>query len=1164
MAFPIRRLPPPHSAPLTSPSDTARKHLKRPGRSNPTDTAISHDGHYGSWMSSRATARFASSPFEGAGRQNSGAPSVNASPSTTKLVTKAGEDGYSLLRRPLTWDSDSDPFFDAPTRLKEDDEKPSIQDQKWFETKRQQQNKTKRNKDISSDDDVTTTVLMDGTGGVLEQPQNVIESWGNNGPLVAEEEEFKAANNALDLHQRTLSTLDYPLVLKALKEQCDTVPARRIVENSISFKDKKGESNLLQSDRYLNNMQVLPQGQKESKRIHSPKRMHAICTMGLTANNVSEVHERYRAVKEMKEILQGNAILIRDKKDNTHNRREKEDKNYRKIQSPPLKHPSFDLQPMWDKIDAGGVLDGPDILEVRTIMGACRDVSDWCQDLERATTVSDAMAMNQRAGSVSSPSTVSATTTTELQSQSQFLDDVEPSFVQIPEYGKCIDIDSELLELLELAFDQEGRLSGTTFQGIGRLRAKVRSLKANILSTLDKLLSTPSIKSKVSLESGGALYSEVRGRIVIPISEQYANSVGVVHDMSRSGKTAYIEPTEIVKPTNEMNQAIMELNQEENKVWRMLTNKIIESRDEIDQSVAVVAQLDLVLARIRLGDRIAGVIPEVRDEGIISLKNAKHPVLLLRDIKNVVGSDIDIGSGGNQGLILTGPNSGGKTVILKLLGLCALMARDGIPVPAYPDGARIDFFNPVLADIGDLQSVGDDLSTFSGHMLVCREVLASSCRNALVLMDELGSGTDPNQGVAIAQAILEALLTTGSRVAITTHYLQLKQLAASDERFSVGAMQFINGKPTYKLLPGIIGESFALSVAERLKLPQSVIDRASELMDSDTQQMGELIKSMEDQKALIDKQYLELQSKKKELEDLEQKMKIQQQKIEREQINARRTEAAKFAKKLEEKERILENVLNNLKNDPSKKLIVKSWDEIKYVKRDAFVEAENIPSMLRLKEVEPSEVSDLYNKLVPIAEMRNKPDLNPGDRLIVCKTGALRGKEAIVVSASGKKVDVTVQGMQLSMKLSELSLAPLANSYSKSAAHNDDNSNPMSKWARKALEAEKDDFTADLNPSNSGRIASNSIMRLSSNTVDCLGCNFEEAKRKCEDMFSKVMMQKHPVVFILHGHGSKGVLKTKIREWLGREKQFVKKFGPADSSDGGDAFTKVELKNSIF
>ena len=213
------------------------------------------------------------------------------------------------------------------------------------------------------------------------------------------------------------------------------------------------------------------------------------------------------------------------------------------------------------------------------------------------------------------------------------------------------------------------------------------------------------------------------------------------------------------------------------------------------------------------------------------------------------------------------------------------MARDGIPVPAQ--SARVDFFNPVLADIGDIQSVGGDLSTFSGHMLVCREVLASSGKRALVLMDELGSGTDPSQGVAIAQALLEALVENGSRIVITTHNMALKQLAAADDRFSVAAVQFSNVRLTYSLLTGAIGESFTLSVAKRLNLPSFVIQRANELLDHDTRRMGELITKLEEQRAVVDQQQVEdLARRQQEIESLQLGMERAQSKLVQQQLNA--------------------------------------------------------------------------------------------------------------------------------------------------------------------------------------------------------------------------------------------------------------------------------------
>ena len=801
---------------------------------------------------------------------------------------------------------------------------------------------------------------------------------------------------------------------------------------------------------------------------------------------------------------------------------------------PPFRGSSFNLEAVMEIVDEGKVLEGPEILEVSSIMDALEDIILWSQALEKV--------------------------------------DVLP-FEELPEMVRGVTVNTTLQDLLHNAFDKKGRLSGETFPVLGKLREKVRTLKADIMRTLDRILAMPSIQSKLALESGGSLYSEVSGgRLVIPVASKYASSVGIVHDMSRSEKTVYVEPTEIVGPTNELRQAENELRQEEARVWRSLTEQILNNRVDLEASVSAVGQLDLVMARLQLGRKIEGVIPSVMDEGVVTLRNAKHPVLLLREVENVVGSDIDLGANGNQGLVLTGPNAGGKTVILKLFGLLSLMSRAGIPVPAAPkslgrDSAeddytpRVDFFNPVLADIGDLQSVGGDLSTFSGHMLVCREVLANSGKNALVLMDELGSGTDPNQGVAIAQALMEAILETGARVVITTHYLQLKQLAASDDRFSVAGMQFVNNRPTYKLLPGTVGESFALAVAERLELPAKVIERANELLDSDTRQMGDLIRELEDQRGLVERQVQEMEEKRKEMAAMELRIKEEQMRLEKKQLTARRDEAKKFAKALEEKERVLEDILEKLKRDPSRRIVAKSWDDIKFVKRDALNDAENVPSVLAKKQKAANALEEASAELVPLAEMREKPDLQEGDKLIVCQKGTLFGREATLVSFQGKRVTVQVSGVSMGLKLKDVALPPGKGSSFRVTQPSQVNSggggkSSIAKAAEKALQAEKSGPVDMSNapPPSGSKVA----IRTESNTVNVLGCNLAEAQAKARDKFSSALMAGRPVVYILHGHGTAGTLKQKIRGWL-RSEQVVTKYGPADAADGGDAFTRVEL-----
>ena len=592
---------------------------------------------------------------------------------------RAGESGYSVLRQPVSrtnWDPQADPDFQVPLSLDQDDDAKTAvnkQDYEWFVGRRSSKysdSSTKKTEALSAQD------------------------------AEVEEEE-------LDLFQRSLDTLDYPRVLKALNRECTTEPAKRLVHQA-------------SSQISTNTTAFYRKHQRRNPLAYQP----------LVADSVEGAQSRYRAVQELTFLLtadendyfQSDGNPLKEAVKEAYYRSTRGYKEFVAGRGPPLKGNSFDLELILSAVDEGRVLETEEIMQVADMMDILQNVQRWgstLQGLESRTDPEDAKS------------------------------DIITSFVELPALTTCISVNETLQELLTTAFDQDGRISGTTFPAVGRLRARVRALRADIMGTLDGLLALPSIKNKLALESGGSLYSEVNGgRLVIPIDARYGSTIGIVHDTSRSGKTVYVEPTEVVGPTNELRQAEGELRAEEARVWRMLTQEIQNNRVSLENSVMVVGQLDLVMARILLGRRLSGVIPEVRDEGAIALRDAKHPVLLLRNVDNVVGSDVELGLDDNQGLVLTGPNSGGKTIILKLLGLMALMARGGIPVPAADREVgngyrpRVDYFDPVLADIGDLQSVGGDLSTFSGHMLVCREVLANSGRNALVLMDEVRRSRD--------------------------------------------------------------------------------------------------------------------------------------------------------------------------------------------------------------------------------------------------------------------------------------------------------------------------------------------------------------------------------------------------------------------------------------
>ncbi|KAL7454853.1 hypothetical protein ACHAWC_009328 [Mediolabrus comicus] len=983
------------------------------------------------------------------GSNSSGGRSIYDDIDSFQRDSRAGEDGYSVLRRPVTFDADVDPSFDAPLVLDEKEEEKLMDANKnWYEERSGEGRRSGngRKKGQSSKNSV-----LGEYADVLQVSND--DKNNNNLHTTRQNEE----DQHLDMFQRTLETLDYPLVLRALANECETMKGKEIVMSSHSHGGKGVVDNSNNDD-------------------------DDIATMPLTASSVTGVHQRFGAVQEMQRLMEGR---VSGWVTSSREQQQGKKKAVRKpLGAPPIGGHTFDLQPIFDIVDEGKVLEGPEILDIQTMLEVSFDVLDWARALKEFNN--------------------------DLESDNNV--DLQPDpFIELPRLTQSISIDDELYHLLTNAFDDDGKLSGTTFPGIGRLRAKVRTYKRDILSSIESILSLPSMKNKLAVESGGSLTMEINGRLVIPVQQSYSNSVGIVHDASRSGKTAYVEPSEIVGPTNELRQAEAELRSEEARVWRQLTEMVVKHREEIERNVASIGQLDLTMARVKLGKRLSGVVPTVAEDGVVSVKEARHPILLLRGLEGVVGSDIDIGEGNNQGLILTGPNSGGKTIVLKLLGLFSFMVRDGIPVPCKSsEPARVDFFSPVLADIGDIQSVDSDLSTFSGHMLVVREVLNNADKNALVLMDEPGSGTDPNQGVAIAQSLLEALLDRGCRVAITTHYLELKQLSSTDDRFAVAGMQFKNGKPTYKLLPGVI--------------------------DSETRQMGELIRDLEDQKVCLAEKAEELRKRDFEMRELKADMKRQQERLEAKQLNARREEAKKFSAKLEEKEKLLEDILERLKGSgASKKVIADSWSDIRIVKREALAEAENVSGgvMNRLRQ-QQSEAEEI--ELIPISEMSGINKVNVDDEVVVCKKGAFYGKSGTVKQV-GKKIQVAVGGVPART-----------------------NNNPtMSKMAQRALELDSSaDSPIDMSPNASPR-DKGSTMKTKANTVDCIGKNFEESKRLALSAFSNAAMSNRSVVYILHGHGT-GVLKKKIREWLKSDRQWVKNFRPADQEDGGDALTRVELK----
>lgn len=469
--------------------------------------------------------------------------------------------------------------------------------------------------------------------------------------------------------------------------------------------------------------------------------------------------------------------------------------------------------------------------------------------------------------------------------------------------SRRMSLPDELLSVFVDAFDSDEELNAEKFTVIKRLRAEVAVRKQRIVQIINSLLKSPEMQDRLA-DTG---YTELEGRFCLLLKNTFKKGFGIMHGSSNTGRTFYVEPFEVVELTNDLMELRGQLRAEENRILFEMCRCISSHLAAIRESILAVAEVDVVRAKAKLGRLLGGVIPEVLDEGCLLCIDAKHPVLMLRGT-HPVGNDIHL-SKNTTALVISGPNAGGKTVVLKTAGLFALMARHALPLPAKA-GARVDVFR-VLADIGDMQTVSGDLSTFSGHLVVCRNILreVASARvrslHSLVLFDEIGTGTDPVQGAALAQAVLEELVGLGSRIIATTHYQRIKELATENSVFRIAAMEFVDNRPTYRLRLGSVGESFALEAGRRMLLPENVLARAHALMDDESRRIVALQHRLEEETARARQREADLAAEIAGLSEREAAVECAQAKVQEQLIKIREGRTDEFLVELRTKEREL-------------------------------------------------------------------------------------------------------------------------------------------------------------------------------------------------------------------------------------------------------------------
>ena len=399
------------------------------------------------------------------------------------------------------------------------------------------------------------------------------------------------------------------------------------------------------------------------------------------------------------------------------------------------------------------------------------------------------------------------------------------------------------------AITAEDEIADKASPALADIRRQIRIKEASVREKLDKYTRS-STMSKFLQEN---IVTQRNGRYVIPVKNEYRSEVpGLVHDTSSSGATVFIEPMAVVEANNEVKVLKSKEREEIDRILAELSSQAGDFAQSIKNSYECAVEINLIFAKAQYAYSLKASPAVINDKGIINLKSARHPLL---DPKKAVPVDISLGRDFDT-LVITGPNTGGKTVSIKTLGLLTMMSMCGLMIPAA-DQSEISVFNEILVDIGDEQSIEQSLSTFSAHMKTIVEILSAADGKSLVLIDELGAGTDPVEGAALAMAVLEQLHTQGAKIAATTHYAELKAYALDTPRVENGCCEFDirTLRPTYRLLIGVPGKSNALAISKRLGLGENVIARAEELVSSENKEFENVVDRLEETRLRMEGEY---------------------------------------------------------------------------------------------------------------------------------------------------------------------------------------------------------------------------------------------------------------------------------------------------------------------
>ncbi|MGM0903433.1 MAG: endonuclease MutS2 [Bacillota bacterium] len=663
-------------------------------------------------------------------------------------------------------------------------------------------------------------------------------------------------------------------------------------------------------------------------------------------------------------------------------------------------------------------------------------------------------------------------------------------------FAEEITVLAEVEDKIKLAIDESGEVLDSASDALRTLRQQLRTREARVRERLESMIRSSNAQKMLS----DAIITIRNDRYVIPVKQEYRGHYGgIVHDQSSSGQTLFIEPQTVVQLNNELQEIRIKEHQEIERILIELSLLVGEYHDDLLSIVKILADLDFMFAKARYSHKIKGTKPSVNDKGIIKLFQARHP-LIPRD--EIVPNTITLGEDYTT-IVITGPNTGGKTVTLKTLGLCTLMAQAGLQIPAL-DGSEIAVFDAVYADIGDEQSIEQSLSTFSSHMVNIVDILKRVDFNSLVLFDELGAGTDPQEGAALAISILDEVYQRGARVIATTHYPELKAYGYNREGVINASVEFDveTLSPTYKLLIGVPGRSNAFEISKRLGLNDSVIEKAKGYISADSNQVETMIASLETSKRLAEREAEEAHELLKAAELLHkdlQKQMVAYYERKDELVEKAKEKAAVIVEQAREE---AEDVIRDLR-----KLRLEKSAEVK--------EHELIDARRRLAEAAPEKTVKKASKA-----KAPKHDFQPGDEVKVTTFGQ---KGHLIKKSSDQEWQVQIGILKMKVKENDLEYIET----------------PKPKEVRQVAMVKGRDSHVGLE-------------------LDLRGERYEAALMRVEKYIDDALLAGYPRVSIIHGKGT-GALMRGVQEYL-KNHRSVKKARFGEAGEGGTGVTIVEFK----